>query len=99
MWAPSGKELFYRHRGSLFAVRIDATASSLAVGTPTRLFEDPFRLDTGGAAGGVANYDIAPDGKRFVMIDEPKSTGVASQTVLNVVVNWIEELKRRAPAK
>jgi serine/threonine-protein kinase len=99
VWAPSGKELFYRHGGSLFAVRVDATASSLTVGTPTRLFEDPYRLDTGGAAGGMANYDIAPDGRHFVMIEEPKSTSAATQATLNVVVNWFEELKRRAPAK
>src|SRR5439155_939056 len=79
VWAPSGKELFYRHGGSLFAVRIDATPASLTVGTPSRLFEDRYRLDTGGAAGGVANYDIAPDGKHFVMIAEPKPVSASAQ--------------------
>ena len=99
VWAPSGKELFYRHGGALQVVRIDATASSLAVGAPMRLFDDPFRLDTGGANGGMANYDIAPDGKRFVMVEEPKTTNAASTTRLNVALNWSDELKRRVPTK
>jgi len=47
----------------------------------------------------MANYDIAPDGRRFVMIEEPRAAGTASATKLNVVVNWIDELKRRVPAK
>jgi len=99
VWAPSGKELFYRHGGVLQVVRIEATATDLKVGAPSRLFDDPFRLDTGGAAGGMANYDIAPDGRRFVMIEEPRAAGTASATKLNIVVNWIDELKRRVPAK
>jgi Tol biopolymer transport system component len=99
VWAPSGKELFYRHDGKLLVVRIDETAASLTVGSPTRVFDDPYRLDTGGAAGGVANYDISPDGKRFVMVEEPRPAGsAASQPVrLNVILNWLEELKRRVP--
>ena len=100
-WGPSGKELFYRHDGKMLVVRIDETAAALTVGAPTRVFEDPYRLDTGGANGGMANYDIAPDGKRFVMVEEPKTSNSATgQPVrLNVVLNWVDELKRRVPTK
>ena len=99
VWAPSGRELFYRHDGKLLTVRIDQTASSLTVGAPTRVFDDPYRLDTGGASGGVANYDISPNGQRFVMVEEPRSANDAAiRTVrLQVILNWFEELKRRAP--
>jgi Tol biopolymer transport system component len=100
VWGPSGKELFYRHGSVLQVVRIEATASELKVSAPARVFDDPFRPDTSGAAGGIANYDIAPDGKHFVMVEEPKTPGAGSATAkLNVVTGWFDELKRRAPAK
>ena len=101
VWAPSGRELFYRHDSKLWSVPIEQTASALTVGAPTRVFDDPYRLDTGGAAGGVANYDISPNGHRFVMVEEPRSANdAAPETVrLQVILNWHEELKRRAPTR
>ena len=71
------------------AVRLDKTLRRLTVGASTPLFHDPYRLDMGGAAGGVANYDISPDGKRFVMVEEPRSTNTnATEPVkLHVVQN------------
>jgi len=100
VWAPSGKELFYRHDGKLVSVRIDETPTTLTVSAPARVFDDVYRLDTGGASGGMANYDISPDGKRFVMIEEPKAGSAARETLkFTVVLNWIEELKARVPTK
>jgi serine/threonine-protein kinase len=98
VWAPSGNELYYRQGDALQVVRIDGTGSELKIGAPVKVFDDPFRRDTGGAGGGMANYDIAPDGKRFVMVEEPKAERTSSSK-LNVVVNWFDEVKRRAPAK
>jgi hypothetical protein len=42
------------------------------------------------------NYDVSPDGQRFLMLKPSESTGVAP-TQINVVLNWFEELKRRVP--
>jgi hypothetical protein len=99
VWGPSGRELFYRQDRKLLVVKIDETATSLNVGAPTRVFDDPYRLDTGGSQGGMANYDISPDGKRFVFVEEPQTTNAAAQPVgrLQVVLNWLDELKRRVP--
>ena len=47
----------------------------------------------------MANYDVAPDGKRFVMVDELKAPNASSALKLNVVLNWVDELKRRVPTK
>jgi serine/threonine-protein kinase len=100
VWGPSGRELFYRQEGKLMVVKIDESAASLSVGAPTRVLNDPYRLDTGGAAGGMANYDISPDGKRFVFVEEPQTNAPAGPPVrLQVVLNWFDELKRRAPVK
>ena len=44
----------------------------------------------------VGEYDVAPDGRHFVMIEanEPKSPPAE----LSAVLNWFAELKRLVPA-
>ena len=99
VWAPSGRELFYRHEGKMMAVRIDASGPSLVVSPPVTLFNDPYRLDIGGAAGGVANYDISPDGRYFVMVEEPAAASARPLQPMHLVavLNWFEDLTQRAP--
>jgi serine/threonine-protein kinase len=97
VWAPSGRELFYRREGKLLSVRIESSAMTMTVGAPAPVFDDPYRLDTGAAAGGVANYDIAPDGKRFVMVEEPQASpaGGRDPVRLQVILNWLGGPERR----
>ena len=42
------------------------------------------------------NYDLSPDGQRFLML-KPSEQEQSAPTQINVVLNWFEELKRRAP--
>src|SRR5215510_10423574 len=42
-----------------------------------------------------AAYDVSADGKRFLMLKENTIKSEADQ--LNVVLNWLEELKQRVP--
>jgi hypothetical protein len=52
--------------------------------------------DTGGAGGGVANYDIAPNGEAFVMVEDASTAGtVVVAPKLYVVTNWLEEVLER----
>jgi hypothetical protein len=44
----------------------------------------------------VANYDVAPDGLRFLMLKHSEQEA-AAPTHINVMLNRFEELKRRAP--
>jgi amidase len=46
-------------------------------------------------------WDVSPDGKRFLMIKEPRSASSSdsSPSKINVVLNWLEELKQRVPVK
>ena len=61
-----------------------------AVRTPTRLFEGPY-LPNPIALGG-ANYDVSPDGQRFLMVMED-----TPRRQINVVLNWSQELLERVP--
>jgi serine/threonine-protein kinase len=91
VWNPSGHELFYRDGVKLYAVEV-SIGSRFVAGKRRLLFEGPYAL---GATGGQ-NYDISPDGKRFVMMNPERS--VAAPWQLNIVTNWFEELKRQVPA-
>ena len=90
VWSRNGRELFYRSGNRMMAVEI-TTEPSFSAGTPTRLFEGAF---TSGAVA-RANYDVSPDGERFLMV-QPSGEDVSS-TQINVVLNWFEELKQRVP--
>ena len=42
------------------------------------------------------NYDVSPDGQRFLML-KPIEQAQAAPTQINVVLNWFEELKQKVP--
>jgi serine/threonine-protein kinase len=91
IWSRSGTELFYRSGRRLYAVPI-STKGVLTIGRPSLLFEGDF--DQGPETPGFPSYDVAADG-RFIMV--PSATDRESPVRLDVVMNWVEDLKRRAP--
>ncbi len=62
----------------------------LVLGSPKRLFADQYA----NPAVKHTSYDVAKDGKRFLMLQGD----ARNLTTLNVVFNWFEEVKRLAPA-
>ncbi len=58
---------------------------------PRLLFEGPYNNSFLSL---TANYDVTPDGQRFVMV---RSGQTVVQSQINVVLNWFEELKRLVP--
>jgi Tol biopolymer transport system component len=92
VWAPDGRDLFYRDGDKMMAVAIE-TEPELSVGTPRLLFEGRFLpVLSGDDPGG--SYDISLDGQRFLMIKREQDL---VPTELIVVLNWFEELKRLVP--
>jgi len=90
VWARDGEELFYRNGDQMMAVEV-TTEPTFSASTPRLLFEGNFQP----SSGNLANYDVTPDGQRFVMIQLGGTDSEASQ--INVVLNWFEELKQRVP--
>jgi Tol biopolymer transport system component len=92
VWNPNGRELFYRSGGKMMVVDI-TTQPSFAMGRPRMLFEGgQYGLPTGSYSYPFPNYDVSPDGQRFLMITKE------SKPQINVVLNWFEELKQKVPA-
>ncbi|MCZ6726671.1 MAG: hypothetical protein O7A98_04875 [Acidobacteria bacterium] len=89
VWSSDGSELYYRSAAGMMGVAVD-TSEALRAGKPRVLFDDTFQRNFLG----VANYDVAPEGGRFVMVQPNQENSGPAQ--LKVVLNWTEELKRLA---
>jgi hypothetical protein len=70
-----------------------AAQPSFAAGKPKLLFEGPYQP----TPATLSNYDVSPDGQRFLML-KPSESAEAAPTQINVVLNWFEELKQKVPA-
>jgi serine/threonine-protein kinase len=90
VWARNGKELFYRDESdALFSVPIDTSGATLSWGSPVKLLTIP-----GFFIGPQRNYDVSPDGRRFLML---KGVGNSRADDIVVVLDWVEELKAKVP--
>jgi eukaryotic-like serine/threonine-protein kinase len=92
-WNPNGRELFYRSGQKMMAVDLD-TAAGFTSGKPHVLFEGDFDAAFNGFV--RANYDVSPDGQRFLML-QPTTPADVPPSEISVVLNWSEELKRLVP--
>jgi eukaryotic-like serine/threonine-protein kinase len=91
-WNRNGRELFYRSGNKMMAVDV-TTQPTFSPGKPKVLFEGQYVAVQPGLTGTA--YDVSADGQRFLMVKETEAS--VSATQINVVLNWFEELKRRAP--
>ncbi len=88
-WGHNG-EIFYRSGDKMIAVET-TTQPTFSADKPKVLFVGHYvpSLLTN------TNYDVSPNGQRFVMIKEDEQAATATQ--INVVLNWFEELKQKVP--
>ena len=82
-WRRDGKELYFvSNRNEMMAVRITEKGSGLEIGKPERLFA--YRPALRIFRAGMINYDVAVDGKRFLLdIAADENT-----RPLTLVTNW-----------
>jgi len=92
LWSPDGRELFFRSPNGLMAVPVLDTEPTFRAGSAELLFEQQYATFVE-----RRNYDIAPDGQRFLMIKEAAASDAATTEQLVVVLNWFHELKERVP--
>ncbi len=73
------------------------TEPTFAAGNTELLFEGSYTV-----SGGGRDYDIAPEGQRFLMIREGRESAesddpFAGLSRIHVVLNWFTELQARVP--
>ena len=87
-WSRDGREIFFRQGDALLAASVD-TKRAFRAERPRRLFSGAY--DGEGRHGA---YDVAPDGRRFVMVEDDEASALRE---LTLVQGWFEELRRLAP--
>jgi serine/threonine-protein kinase len=94
----SASELFYRNADKMMAA---AFSNGSAFTTPRMLWQERYAQGMSSACGPPgptsSNYDVTPDGRRFLMIKDSETDSYTNQ--VNVVINWGEELKRAAASR
>ncbi len=89
VWNPKGRELFYRSGQKMMAA--DYTEQpEFSAGKPKMLFEGPYVP----SPRSLSDYDVSPDGQRFLMLKNAEQ----KPGEISVVLNWTEELKQKTPA-
>jgi len=90
-WSPDGRYVYFWRQGapldSLFRARVDRTPD-----VTVRAPEVMATIDVSG----IANWDLHPDGRRFIAAveDAPRRAAASSaESRYIVVLNWFSELK------
>jgi len=82
-WNRNGREIiFLDDHSRLATVEVTAHGESVELGKPQILFATQ--------PAGTSQFEAAPDGKRFLMMQAP----VENSSNLTLVVNWLQELKK-----
>jgi len=101
MWRRMGGELYYREGAKMMAVSVVTSGPKLQASAPKKLFEGAYYQGTGASCemGGAsaANYDVTPDGQRFLMVRDNSGGGFGTRAI--VVLNWADELKAKERAR
>jgi len=95
-WSPDGKELFYVAGPSQSGSMSFTTQPGVSFGRPVRAARSGFSTST---PANVRTYDVVPDGKHFIGVVPAgqSQSGTAGTPQIQVVLNWFEDVKRRAP--
>jgi serine/threonine-protein kinase len=89
IWSRTGRELFFLDGDShtLMSVDVETSVSEFTAGKPKPVLRTAY-------FGVFYAYDVSPDGQRFLFIKEAAATNT-----IEIVVNWVEELRARLLAK
>ena len=95
LWGRDGRELYYRNGDQMMAVAFDGR--SVTVSKPRVRWVGHYLAGAGSSCGmtgpAAANYDVTPDGARFLMIEDTAPT--AEYELLRIVSNWSPTLNDR----
>ena len=94
LWSSDGRQLFYETLDNrIMVVDYSVSGASFVPGKP-RLWSDKQLFYPG-----LSNLDLAPDGKRFVVLTLPETPAGGEKGTVHVTVllNFFDEVRRRIP--
>ena len=90
MWAPNGRELFYKSGNRMMVVDVEL-GTTFKAGTPRVLFEMPL---PDRAPDDPDRFGVSPDAQRFLVLTTAEEKGAASTPPMTVVLSYAQALKR-----
>jgi Tol biopolymer transport system component len=91
-WRGDGRELYFLGEGAaMMAMPVEIGANTFRHGEATTLFDVPLATATWDSRN---DYDVSPDGERFLWIT-PNERALAAP--ITVVVNWAQDLAQPIP--
>src|SRR5262249_44923878 len=87
-WSGDGRELFFFERYTLMRAAV-STRNGFSVDGPKPLFQ------VGNL--GFASFDVAPDGKRFVIVEPVEQSTMVTRSI-HLIQNWYEAVRGRQNA-
>ena len=100
LWSKDGKELYYiepENANGRIVIADVTTTPSFSVGKSVTIAVPGAEF-----TGEGRQYDVTPDGKQFVVLlssADGKGPAKPAPSQINIVLNWIEELKQKVPVK
>ena len=95
VWSRNGRDLFYRTEDSRIMVATYTVRGDTFVADKPRVWSDKRLANTGL----TRNFDLAPDGKRFVVLMAPEGAEpIELPSHVTLMMNVFDELRRIAPA-
>ena len=92
IWSKNSHELFYETSDyRIMVMDYDVSGDSFVPGR-ARLWSDQQIFYPGNS-----NFDLAPDGKRFVVFTSPERADAGSAVHVNMLQNFFDEVRRRVP--
>jgi serine/threonine-protein kinase len=90
VWSRNGRELLYEGKGGIMAASYSVTGDSFAAGQPRPWSQKASILGNG--------FDLAPDGKRAVVVMAASGASPAERpTDVTFLLNFAAELRRKVP--
>ena len=95
-WSRSGLELFFLNGMNRMVVADVRPGATFDYSKPQTLFDvSPYIV----AGAPFRQFDISPDGKRFLTVKQAGTPLSATRRSVVVVHNWFAELKARVPER
>jgi serine/threonine-protein kinase len=93
VWSPTGQELLYQSGDQIMAVKYTVKGDSFDAERPT-----VWAPKLGGVGGVRSAWDLAPDGKRVVVLTPVESAEAPKQEhEIVMLLNFFDELRRKVP--
>ena len=93
VWSRDGRTLFYRGSQSLMRVDVEPAGPVPTSRPPVRLFEDTYVQ----VHPAFSDYDVSPDGSRFLMIRGEQPESIGEIRILQDVASRVTAARRNKP--